>query len=129
MKTAMQESSSSAASHSFLLDDDSAIPFNHADVERMVDDTVGAGMLASRFEPYWKPCGPHRCKGGMCMVWCLCCCCRVCPARPFSPARPPTHTAVPQDLLGETPVPKQLQDQPSFSFLRKPLEMALQAAG
>ena len=34
-----------------------------------------------------------------------------------------------QDLLGETPVPKQLQDQPSFSFLRKPLEVALQAAG
>ena len=36
---------------------------------------------------------------------------------------------LPQDLLGETPVPKQLQDQPSFSFLRKPLEVALQAAG
>lgn len=40
MKTAMQESSSTAASHSFLLDDDSAIPFTHADVERMVDDKV-----------------------------------------------------------------------------------------
>jgi hypothetical protein len=38
MKAAMQESSSAAASHSFLLDDDSAIPFNHSDVERMVDD-------------------------------------------------------------------------------------------
>lgn len=43
MKAAMQESSSSAASHSFLLDDDSAIPFSHADVERMVDDKVGGG--------------------------------------------------------------------------------------
>ena len=43
MKAAMQESSNSAASHSFLLDDDSAIPFNQADVERMVDDTVGVG--------------------------------------------------------------------------------------
>ena len=38
MKAAMQESSSAAASHSFLLDDDSAIPFNHSDVERMVVD-------------------------------------------------------------------------------------------
>ena len=43
MKTAMQESSSSAASHSFLLDDDSAIPFTHADVERMVDDKASGG--------------------------------------------------------------------------------------
>jgi hypothetical protein len=33
-----------------------------------------------------------------------------------------------QDLLGETPVPRQLKDQPSFSFLQKKLEMALQAA-
>jgi hypothetical protein len=41
MKQAMQESSNTAASHSFLLDDDSAIPFTHADVERMVDDKVG----------------------------------------------------------------------------------------
>ncbi|KAL4445379.1 hypothetical protein ABPG77_011204 [Micractinium sp. CCAP 211/92] len=71
MKAAMQESSSSAASHSFLLDDDSAIPFTHADVERMVDD---------------------------------------------------------KDLLGETPVPLQLKDQPSFSFLAKKLELALQQA-
>lgn len=45
MKAAMQESSSSAASHSFLLDDDSAIPFTHADVERMVDDKVGSDPL------------------------------------------------------------------------------------
>lgn len=42
-----------------------------------------------------------------------------------------THTCridLTQDLLGETPVPRQLKDQPSFSFLQKKLEMALQAA-
>lgn len=33
----------------------------------------------------------------------------------------------PQDLLGDTPVPAQLKDAPSFAFLRKPLEVALQA--
>lgn len=38
------------------------------------------------------------------------------------------HACAVQDLLGETPVPKQLKDQPSFSFLHKKLEMALQAA-
>jgi myosin-5 len=41
MKQAMQQSAESAASHSFLLDDDSAIPFNQGDVEQMVDDKVG----------------------------------------------------------------------------------------
>ncbi len=46
----------------------------------------------------------------------------------FFPTPCPAHLLM-QDLLGETPVPTQLQDQPSFSFLRKPLEVALQAAG
>ena len=46
MKSAMQESSNSAASHSFLLDDDSAIPFTHADVERMVDDKARPSAVA-----------------------------------------------------------------------------------
>jgi hypothetical protein len=34
-----------------------------------------------------------------------------------------------QDLLGETPVPKQLEGKSSFAFLNKRLELALQAAG
>lgn len=44
----------------------------------------------------------------------------------------PTHLLtllLPQDLLGETPVPKQLKEVPSFAFLSKRLELALQAAG
>lgn len=121
MKTAMQESSSSAASHSFLLDDDSAIPFNHADVERMVDDAVGGsgggggGWEREQEVPLWREggCAVTTAKRGV--------------LRPPSVRCPPPP--LPQDLLGETPVPTQLQEQPSFSFLRKPLELALQAAG
>jgi hypothetical protein len=36
-------------------------------------------------------------------------------------------SVVVQDLLCDTPVPKQLREQPSFAFLGKKLEMALQA--
>lgn len=45
--------------------------------------------------------------------------------RPFLPA---AWLPTLQDLLGETPVPLQLKDQPSFSFLAKKLELALQQA-
>ncbi len=40
MKTAMVESSSSA-SHSFLLDDDSSLPFQAAELLANMDDKVG----------------------------------------------------------------------------------------
>ena len=43
MKTMMQESASASASHSFLLDDDSTIPFTQEDVASQLDDKVGAG--------------------------------------------------------------------------------------
>lgn len=33
-----------------------------------------------------------------------------------------------QDLLGETPIPPVLKEQPSFAFLNKRLELALQSA-
>jgi hypothetical protein len=49
MKRAMQESSHNAASHSFLLDDDSAIPFGQADVERMVDDKASVCVEGGQF--------------------------------------------------------------------------------
>ncbi|GAB4821968.1 hypothetical protein N2152v2_009014 [Parachlorella kessleri] len=71
MKQQMVESSTNSASHSFLLDDDSTIPFSQDDIAAMLDD---------------------------------------------------------KELLGETPVPAQLKDVPSFSFLHKKLELALQAA-
>ena len=110
MKAAMQESSSAAASHSFLLDDDSAIPFNHADVERLMDDQA-------------RPSSGCHCDVGLCPA--------VRPEIPTVPCRPqlsiPMYCA--QDLLGETPVPKQLREQPSFAFLAKRLELALSAAG
>ena len=38
MKAAMQESANAAASHSFLLDDDSTIPFSQEDVAAQLDD-------------------------------------------------------------------------------------------
>lgn len=41
MKQLMVDSSTSAASHSFLLDDDSTIPFSHDDIGSMLDDKVG----------------------------------------------------------------------------------------
>jgi hypothetical protein len=42
MKQAMVEHSSSA-SHSFLLDDDSTLPFVASDILAQMDDKVGAG--------------------------------------------------------------------------------------
>ena len=69
MKAAMQESASSAASHSFLLDDDSAIPFSHADVDRMVDDKVGGGGGAGGGQP--KLCRRWR-RHDSPACWCRC---------------------------------------------------------
>lgn len=40
MKQRMVESSSSSASHSFLLDDDSTIPFTHDDITGMLNGKV-----------------------------------------------------------------------------------------
>jgi myosin V len=71
MKQLMVENASSAAGHSFLLDDDATIPFAQEDI---------AGLLDG------------------------------------------------QDLLGEAPVPPELRDAPSFAFLQKRLDTALQAA-
>ena len=111
MKMAMQESSNSAASHSFLLDDDSAIPFTHADVERMVDDKV-------RGRPCWV-----LAEAGAARV-------RLAAAPEQVAASCPQlrlRCAL-QDLLRETPVPRQLKEQPSFAFLAKRLEVGLHAA-
>ena len=41
MKQQMVESSTNSASHSFLLDDDSTIPFSQDDIAAMLDDKVG----------------------------------------------------------------------------------------
>ncbi|KAL6776695.1 MYO1 [Auxenochlorella protothecoides x Auxenochlorella symbiontica] len=71
MKALMVESAASAASHSFLLDEDSALPFTQDDVAAFMDD---------------------------------------------------------KDLLGEMGIPAALRDQPSFAFLNKRLELALQSA-
>lgn len=67
MKQLMVEGASSAAGHSFLLDDDSTIPFAQEDI---------AGLLDGK------------------------------------------------ELLGETPIPQELKDTPSFSFLGKKLDLA-----
>ena len=40
MKQLMVDSSANSASHSFLLDDDSTIPFSQDDIGAMVDDKV-----------------------------------------------------------------------------------------
>ena len=41
MKQLMVDSSANSASHSFLLDDDSTIPFSQDDIGAMIDDKVG----------------------------------------------------------------------------------------
>jgi hypothetical protein len=41
MKQLMVDSSTNSASHSFLLDDDSTIPFSQDDIAAMLDDKVG----------------------------------------------------------------------------------------
>jgi myosin-5 len=71
MKQLMVENASSAAGHSFLLDDDATIPFAQEDI---------AGLLDG------------------------------------------------EDLLGEAPVPPEFRNEPSFAFLQKRLDTALQAA-
>lgn len=43
MKQLMVDSASSSASHSFLLDDDSTIPFSQDDIAGLLDDKVGGG--------------------------------------------------------------------------------------
>lgn len=41
----MVESAASAASHSFLLDEDSALPFTQDDVAAFMDDKVRRGLV------------------------------------------------------------------------------------
>ena len=72
MKQLMVEGASSAQGHSFLLDDDSTIPFMQEDIAGLLDGV---------------------------------------------------------DLLGEAPIPLELKDVPSFNFLQKRLDVALQSAG
>ena len=63
MKQLMVENNS-AASHSFLLDDDSSIPFSLDDIQNLMDDKVGphpAGCLSSRASQGSQGCGCRRC--------------------------------------------------------------------
>ncbi len=48
MKALMVESAASAASHSFLLDEDSALPFTQDDVAAFMDDKVRRGLVEER---------------------------------------------------------------------------------
>ncbi len=120
MKAAMMEHSSSA-SHSFLLDDDSTLPFSAADILAQMDDKVCCGALCAVFVTHIAACSHVSHYHVHALL--------TSPAYHPQPLPIPTHFAYPQDLYVGLPVPDVLrgsgaEGSPGFAFLEKELRFS-----